>query len=110
MDKAGEAGESGYPQEATLHRMSEREGIGEAGVLARLLAISLSLRLESKRELELLGREWMHDGIEVRCEGQEKEAKLEGVMALLFNIPVVQGYWAIHRKFRFCRNESWRRA
>ena len=46
----------------------------------------------------------MHDGIEANCEGQAKEAKLEGegVMALLFNIPVVQGYWAIHRKFRFC--------
>ncbi|CAH8720724.1 hypothetical protein M5W83_18235 [Paenibacillus thiaminolyticus] len=63
MDKVAEAGESGYPQEAALHRMWEREGIGEAGVAA-----------------------------------------------LLFNIPVVQGYWAIHRKFRFCRNESWRRA
>lgn len=38
----------------------------------------------------------MHDRIELSCEGQEKEAKQEGdgVAALLFNIPVVQGYWA----------------
>lgn len=69
MDKVAEAGESGYPQEAALHRMWEREGIGEAGV---------------------------------------KEAKLEEerVAALLFNIPVVQGYWAIYWAILFIANSE----